>query len=561
MDSTINRKIASTLLFSLPSSTLLAFGLSYSFRHTCAPTSKLTVGAFICLSVVLSLFFFLTVDRNSTREVRRQNAHGLLSKSSPCYRHPFLLSFLVLLTAWLPYYLASFPGLYVYDAITQTQWALRINLVTSWHPLAHTYWLSGLMELGYRLFGSYDIGFALYTTSQYVLFAALLSCFISKLHLIWHNATATIATVAFFGLFPMFPIMAVSSTKDTIFSASFALCAIELLYICRTAVPKRDYCLFFVSGILVSCFRNNGFYALAIALVILIIAKHNNRRIVFTSVLLIMSGLALALLIPKLVSDDMSSSTEMLGVPIQQVCRAAINHYDELNEVETNALERTIPSWQNYMPATVDPVKFSGGTAKAIESNKSTFFRLWLALMQRYPEDYLDALYGLINGWLSPAFTYSSFDTTKPYFEFDSWEIEEKGMLVRRWQNSSEHLAYDTANVIEVHRISLFPGFEPIMRSLCYSPFWTGNLAFTILTSVALPIYLLYYMICVSIFHKEVDSLVVLLFASAYVATCLLGPVFLPRYALPVYSIYPLLIALCMCEPHTSESKTPQIEG
>lgn len=540
------RKATYSLCFSLPPSMCISLGCSYYARGSCHPKSKFTICFFLLCLFSLFTFFYLTMSRKPRRtsnygishlKIRRRKYTHLNSHVN-CGR----VAFYILLLAWFPYYLAVFPGLYVYDGITQTSWAIIQKYVSSWHPLIHTYWMSGLMLLGNKLFNSYTAGYALYTTTQYVIFAALLACFIERLHFAWQGTIRIAIVTAIFALFPIFPIMAVSSTKDTVFSASFALCAIEMFIIARGECSGKDYCFLALASLFVACFRNNGFYALVIALATFSLAYRKRiKKVVLPSIIIVLLSFLFAIAIPKAVCTNNSNFTEMLGVPIQQICRAATIHYDELDTEEQRALNQYLPGWHNYLSGTTDPVKFTSGTSDAITGDINGFTRLWLKLLFSYPYDYLDAFFGLTNCWLCPFAEYKAEETTKPYLEFDSWQIENDGMMIRHWLTGDERLAYNTASVIVIPRHSLLPGFEKIIRKICYFPPWECNAILRTITSVAIPFHLLYYTICASAYRRNRAIALTCLFVFIYVLSCLAGPVYLVRYSLPIYAVAPLL--------------------
>lgn len=538
------RVAACALLFSISAAAAVAFGVSYSLRETCAPASKLTLLLFLAgLLLFCALFICLLRHRGGMRmEAVDAQLSSCGKLADRLFEKPFLFAFAALILLWLPYYLASFPGLYVYDAIPQTTRALCLHQVDTWHPLIHTYWMSGLMTLGNAVFGSYESGFALYTTSQYLLYAALISLFVKKLYNFSGSKRISLLCLAVFALFPLFPIMAVSSTKDTIFSASISLFVIELLLISADKASKYDWALLLVSGIMLSCFRNNGFYALIVAAVPLLVVSRKNHKLV---VLAMLAGcLLLAVVVPKAVSERSSSSTEVLGVPIQQVSRVATLHYSELSADEVSTLESSLPGWRNYYPSIVDSVKFSEGTSEALDNNKSAFLKLWLSLMFKYPGDYLDATFGLINCWVNPCARFSSDGINHPYLEFDSYFVAEQGKMVRHWPSGEDFMSYDTDHVIEITRASLLPAFEPLMRSICYEPFWTSNIVLNVISSPAIPIIGTWLAVSLSLARRQYSPLLPLIFMVAYLGTCLLGPVYLPRYALPFYQFAPVVYLL-----------------
>lgn len=82
----------------------------------------------------------------------------------------FFGSLLLLCLAWLPIYLAYYPGICAYDAPVQTGQIVE-HYYFDHHPIVHTLLLQGMLWLGTQLFGSMNAGMALYTALQMLLLA------------------------------------------------------------------------------------------------------------------------------------------------------------------------------------------------------------------------------------------------------------------------------------------------------------------------------------------------------------------------------------------------------
>ncbi len=528
-------------IFAIPTAIATSFGVSYTLRETSGIGSKLTTALFLLATCICLTLFVLSLrpDPPLIKLNRREKSTPQEAKGA------FQKIFIVLLLAWLPYYLASFPGLYVYDAIPQTMRAISLGIIDTWHPLLHTWWMSGCMMLGNALFGSYQIGFAAYTTTQYLLYAALLAFFAKKLPEASGLHSASKLCTIFFALFPVFPIMAVSSTKDTIFSASFALFAILAYSLSKNQILKAsDKSMLFLSAFLLSCFRNNGYYALLLTVAAILVLKMS-RQIGWRKwiLLICVCGVA-AIAIPKAISERSSNASEVLGVPIQQVSRVASRHSSELTKSEIDELNRVIPAWSNYNPNISDSVKFINGTGETISKNLGAFLSLWLKYLARYPGEYIDAVFGMINPWINPFSSVPTLAIDHPYLEYDSYEIYDSTTLTRHWPTQDDFMPYDIANVIEIHRTSLFPWFAKYMRAICYNPPWYTYRPIGIITSVGLLIQIGFYAIVASGYKREKTNAITFIFMGGYFLTCLLGPAFLIRYALPFYVVAPLVLSI-----------------
>ena len=530
------------LIFAFPVSLSIALGITFELDGRCLPFHlKSTLIFLLLFSLLFSLFIYLN-------GVKHASAHGVTKfdikeKMAQNYGSLklFFLFFIFLQICWSPYLFATFPGLYVYDAIPQTTSAISLGIIDTWHPLFHTFWMSGLMELGKNYFNSYSLGFALYTVSQYFLFSLQLAYFLAKLRDLGVCKFYLVLSLLFFALFPVFPIMAVSSTKDTIFSSSLALFVVELVVISANRDDKNDWVIFFVSCLLVSCLRNNGFYAVAVVLLIMTVIRHKDIFNVLFFIITLAFCILLSVILPKLLSDRSSGPGEMLAIPIQQVSRTAKNHYSQLSGAEKEQLDNSLPGWNEYLPSIVDPVKFYSNADSALKENIDDFAHLWIRLLFKYPGDYLDATVALIKNWINPFSNYDGLDTGHPYLEYDSYYILEDGVLVRHYLTGDNYLAYSTDNVIEVFPHSLLPIFEMTVRNICYKPIWETSTVFRALFSPATVIIALYFCFISDLFKRRCPNIMSYIFLGLYFVTCLLGPTFLIRYSLPFFIVSPLL--------------------
>ena len=93
----------------------------------------------------------------------------------------FFGSLLLLCLAWLPVYLAYYPGICAYDAPVQTGQIVE-HYYFDHHPIVHTLLLQGMLWLGTQLSGSMNAGMALYTALQMLLLAGSMSYGVLVLH-------------------------------------------------------------------------------------------------------------------------------------------------------------------------------------------------------------------------------------------------------------------------------------------------------------------------------------------------------------------------------------------
>ena len=538
---------------------LFVFTLAgYNFDHygscfTASATSIVVSLACACIAFYCALFLFQKAENNE----------GLAIHSSYiCFSLKSLfLSSAIILLAWMPYYLACFPGLYVYDAITQVYYSLGIGVINSFHPLVHTYWLTGFLSLGNLVFGSYTAGFAIYTFSQMLVMSICFAYMLCNLSQLCRRRSVYFTSLIMVCLFPVFPILAVSATKDSAFSALFSVFVVQLAKLCRHEEcflgSKKEVSILILSALLSGLFRNNAMILIVLLLLMLIVVYRSKRQfIVMALIPCLILLLLLGSVVPKKISQITSNSSEILGLPIQQIARTMLLQSDSISQDEKDAVVSMIPNWGLYNQRIVDPIKFSGGTSRAIADDLSSFLRLWAKLGFEYPRDYIDAFVAQTEGYWYIFSNYDTVGTTKPYLEFDQWEVMESGTLGRDMGQAG----YDVYNVQDIEnwiipvRHSLLPSLLPVIRKLCYEPFWMNSFFLRLVTSPALVVWTALLLAIVSVHFRKMDLMIPAVTIIAYTMTCLLGPCYLIRYAFPLYCCAPIILSLLLGLFDCSES-------
>ena len=527
-----NKTVRYGVLYSLPASVLISFaftfditgdGLSITFKRLVA-TAALSVTLFIVYILFRSYFKQLDTQRTSSNK-------GI-----------FRNTFLAIALLWTPYYLACYPGLYVYDAIVQTHYSIMLNVVNSFHPLIHTYLMTFFIKLGQIIFGSSEIGFALYTLFQMLYCACVLAYIASELYKYSSSKPLYTAAVILFGLFPVFPILAISATKDTIFSTTFALAGLQLLKFAIFAEDisssKSQLALTFLSLLAASLFRNNGLYAVVLILIVLAISLLRNKKWNASAMAIgtLVMSLFLGLALPKFISVGGGSSlTEMLGIPMQQIGRTLTTYpADNLNGERDDAVNY-LPGWKNYNQYISDPLKFYADTSNRISRDPKGFINTWIKIGLQKPRCYLNAAIAMTEGYWNPFFNYDSNSMLKPYLSFNHWFLTEDNALI-----CEEHLptpAYvkiqKTDEWLVIKRNSFLPKLEKIIERIAYFPPWTNTRITNVIFSTGTILLLLWMVIVMSFENKTKSALLLIVFNLTYLATVLLGPIYQIRYAFP----------------------------
>ena len=461
----------------------------------------------------------------------------------------FFGSLLLLLLAWLPVYLAYYPGICAYDAPVQTGQIME-HYYFDHHPIVHTLFLQGMLWLGNHIFGNVNAGMALYTAVQMLLLAGSMAYGMLVLHR-RKIAAGWQLTIQILGIFfPFHWYMSVSMTKDTVFSAFLLLqlvCLTDLLWEDRNSWRPGIRDLFYALGTVgMILFRNNGKYAmivlLAFAFLMFCFGKKARKlwgRLLVVSGAAVCVGLFVLSAVFSATHAEQGDRREMLSMPIQQLSRCMIYHGgigvlaedDGTMDATDKALINDFildEAYRDYDPGIADPVKRHTNTY-VVRYRSGEFIRVYLHLLGNYPGDMINAALATNAGFLSP------FDTTHA----DVNRVEGRAGLSyvqTRWEE-------DTLNGRGIYKDSKWPWLFDRLEN------WAENnsyLRIPVLKYLFVPgsyLWLYLALAAVLVIADRKRFCLPLAIVAGYYGTMLLGPTVQMRYVYPVMLALPYLLA------------------
>lgn len=461
----------------------------------------------------------------------------------------FFGSLLLLLLAWLPVYLAYYPGICAYDAPVQTGQIME-HYYFDHHPIVHTLFLQGMLWLGNHIFGNVNAGMALYTAVQMLLLAGSMAYGMLVLHR-RKIAAGWQLTIQILGMFfPFHWYMSVSMTKDTVFSAFLLLqlvCLTDLLWEDRNSWRPGIRDLFYALGTVgMILFRNNGKYAmivlLAFAFLMFCFGKKARKlwgRLLVVSGAAVCVGLFVLSAVFSATHAEQGDRREMLSMPIQQLSRCMIYHGgigvlaedDGTMDAADKALINDFildEAYRDYDPGIADPVKRHTNTY-VVRYRSGDFIRVYLHLLGNYPGDMINAALATNAGFLSP------FDTTHA----DVNRVEGRAGLSyvqTRWEE-------DTLNGRGIYKDSKWPWLFDRLEN------WAENnsyLRIPVLKYLFVPgsyLWLYLALAAVLVIADRKRFCLPLAIVAGYYGTMLLGPTVQMRYVYPVMLALPYLLA------------------
>lgn len=463
-------------------------------------------------------------------------------------RHPVGLPFFVIIVAWLPFLIGTYPGILMGDTGAQiAQWFNQPNwisdylildnpdvLLNSHHPVLHTAIVGLCVSVGHLLSGSYEIGYFIYTLLQYLIVAATLAYSISLLGKIGILTKGRFIVLGFCILVPYFPQYAVLGTKDTLFACCVLLLflSIYMLVKCPEKMKFIDKIISLASTVGFVFLRNGSIVLLAVIFAVLLVYfLSKNGRIVRTISCIFCTVLALYCLVSYVLFPffDITpgSKREVLSLPVQQVARCIEEHGSELSFQDVESIDGVFDFEvlaEDYDPSTADPVKASFREESSNE-DLGRFIRTWFSLVARYPSTCLEAT--LLNYY--GIFSVSNIDNVM-YDPASS----------ARQMNSKSLEGFDfTVSENQVVRF-----FADVVTA--YQEFWQRVPIFSILTSAAFYFWMLLLAFRRVVSRKDSGAIsaafLILVLLVAFIAPC--NATLYLRYIVPIIFCFPFFSAL-----------------
>ncbi len=426
-------------------------------------------------------------------------------------RNIFILCWIILIVGYFPAYLALFPGTFGYDGPVQVaQYFGDIDLTTH-HPIAHTYLMGIFFSIGKALFGSYTVGYAMYTAVQGLIVTAgvaysILFCLRRKANIIVLAISAI-----YLILNPFMQLLIFASTKDILFGAFLLFFTTEFA---NSVIGDKVRVIRLICfGILTCLFRNQGIYILAVLLVLAFIFRVGKKAVYAGLLSAILFTLLFNTTVNHILHIPAGDKREMLCVPMQQVAYVTCEYGSVLTNEQFALVEEVIAmeGIVSYNPTVADNVKSYFNTNE-LTDNFSEHLKNYIEIGLQNPEKYKQAWEWLIAPyWDVESNAYRGLLVQYTFEDMDRWDIKHEELLQSYYHRLLKSVQDYELAVWKKPEICLW-----IMLAVIVLAIAKGNKKQFV---IVLPILL-------------------------YFGTALLGPVALVRYLYPVTLATPLLVGM-----------------
>lgn len=304
----------------------------------------------------------------------------------------FITSFLIIFLSWIPYFLALYPGELSPDSIGELGIIINnFTHMTNHHPIIHTLLIAIPYSIGYGLFKSVNVGVAFYSVTQMIIMSIMFSYFITFLFKKKVSRWIIVICICYFAFIPMHAYYSVTMWKDIVFAGLLLVLTVKLIQICDNYdnLKFRNLIPFIIISLLATLFRNNAIYMYFILMIVtLIILKKKFKILLLSFLIVIASYYTITIPVFNLLNIERSSSSEYIGMPLQQIGRMAYKKV-KFNKQEKKMLNNLM-GIENirkyYIAECADGIKFNENYNRDyFDNNKVKFLKLWMGLVVKHP--------------------------------------------------------------------------------------------------------------------------------------------------------------------------------
>ena len=334
----------------------------------------------------------------------------------------FIISIIIILILWLPYYLVHFPGVLSYDSINQLQQILGDIPLNNGHCVVHTFLISCFIQISKFLKIELNYGIGLYILFQMFIMAVIESNTIRVIYKYTKKKELVFFALFYFAL-PLNAMYSITMWKDILFSG-FVLWLTTVIYeIIKNKdddkIPVQLCIQYIISALLMILFRNNAKIAYIICVPFFIVWVIKKRRKA------LMGGIVLPIIMAILITGPVYNFLgieksnrdiiEELSIPIQHIARVVCEDsnidLDDRKMIEKLAPLEEIQNTYNCRFA--DPMKnlmWKYDAGSVIENNKFQYFLLWLRLGIKHPSSYFFSEIDMTVGYWYSAIQYRNIE-------------------------------------------------------------------------------------------------------------------------------------------------------
>ena len=477
------------------------------------------VWGFVSLIVLFSSILLLILNY-TINEIKPTASTNRSFSSSKKWIYIVSIAFGIL-TCWLIYYIAFYPGCLTIDSNNELSQQMGDRPLSNWHPIIHQM----LIKLG-LLLGSESVtkGIGIYSLIQMIIMAFIFSYCI--VFIAQQNAPKWMlfALFAFYSFVSINALYSITVWKDVLFGGFSVLLIVLLFQEINEGSKKATLRAIIIVAVafLFCTFRNNGYYAFIISFPFIIAFNIKNwKRLIPIYAIVILLVSAYKFVLFDVLEIEKSPYGEALSVPIQQIARTVKKDGVDSTDKNYKVLSEVFVDFDSigdrYSPYVADNVKNPTSFLSDVFSlNPTRYAKAWLDLGLNHPKTYIEAFLFLNHGYWYTDTTY--------------------------W---TAYAAIDS----NTYGLNLNPKYADLRSSLVDIHFaFSEKQPTAILTSPAFVFWLILISMAIFVLKKQKSTASVLFIPLAIWFTTLASPVFCEfRYIYGLFTIAPISLFYSLC--------------
>ena len=313
-------------------------------------------------------------------------------------KHVFLVSFLVIALAWIPYVITFYPGSVCFDGYFQLNQVAGVQPLTNKHPIMSTFILGFFFKLG-RLVND-NFGVFLYIMFQLLASSAIYALSIRQIRRIGMSLKVCVLAVLYFALVPVWGAYIQAVVKDTLYAAVFVWFAVWCVTLADEVfhkdknIQRKTLIMSFLTAFFVCVLRQNGKYIVLPTLVCLAaVSLKKWKQMVLLLLVFMFAITGYDKAVVPMFSTAQISRRAMFSVMFQQTAKYLRSYPEEVTEEEYEIIDKVLKAdviAEEYNPRVSNPVKntFRNDTSN---ENVKEYLKVWFKMFWKHPGVYLEA--------------------------------------------------------------------------------------------------------------------------------------------------------------------------
>ncbi len=326
-----------------------------------------------------------------------------------------VICMLLMLSVWSIYLLNYYPGTLSPDSIGEySMFVNGLHITSDHHPVLHILYMALFYNIGFKIFGTPNVGVLFVTLSQMIIMASIFTYSLVFLRKRNCPKLLTYILLIFYAFSSITGYYSIVMWKDVLFAGVTLLLTIECfkLYEKRNNLKFKNLISFLIVSLIFVFLRNNAIYAYFIlALIILIIFKKYFKQFAVMFVLVFSVFIFVKGPVFKWCGIQKSSSAEYIGMPLQQVSRI-ITKNEKLTNNQYLQIEKLIPVSiipSVYNPIVSDGIKFNKNfNIDAFNDDKISYLKLYSDIIIEHFQTAMEAYFISTLGYWYPNVVYWS---------------------------------------------------------------------------------------------------------------------------------------------------------